>query len=51
MNKLRESISANVPAGEVELPLEEPKSEIPKPKEKRRSKKEVSFIRRQMEMA
>ena len=50
MNKLRDSISANVPAGEPEFPREE-KTELPKPKVQRRSKKEVSFIKREIEKA
>jgi histidine triad (HIT) family protein len=48
MNKLRDSISANVPAGQIETPREEPKAEIPKSKIKKRSKKEVGFIKREI---
>ena len=48
MNKLRDSISSSVPAGEIEIPMEEPKSELPKPKIKRRNKKEVNFIKREL---
>jgi len=51
MNKLRDSISANVPAGEIEVPKEEPRPEMTKPKEKRRSRKEIGFIRRELEKA
>ncbi|MFH0711194.1 MAG: HIT family protein [Candidatus Aenigmatarchaeota archaeon] len=51
MDKLRESISANVPAGEIEIPREEPKVEMERPKVKRRSKKEISFVRRELDKA
>jgi histidine triad (HIT) family protein len=51
MNKLRDSISASIPAGEIELPREEPKVETSKPREKRRSKRVIGFIRRELDKA
>lgn len=48
MNKLRDSISSNVPAGEVEIHREESKPEMPKPSVKKRSKKDVGFIKREI---